>query len=243
MGYFVGHGRHWQFLRAAGHIDALLMGHMYRAYLTSQANVLFESGGVRMICEPNVELGIAQLLRGEKIVSGFPYAPGGHDWPIEVHGIYAWPDPVEAQLLGSCHGARIGWFDPHFAQNRDRYRPGVGSGALTFRMNALAYRVGRTRFANAEQESLMGETKAYMPIPDPEASEDELHFISHVEAVRTLDYRGVPVDVYTVTIALPDDFPMRLDVYTGRALADEGERLAVGDRISGACWLFGRLVG
>jgi hypothetical protein len=238
MGYFVGHGRHWQFLRAAGHVDAVMMGHMYRAYLTSQANVLFETGGVRLICEPNVELGIAQLIRDGKIVSAFPYAPGGHDWPIEVHEIYAWPDPIEAQLLGSCHGARVGWFDPHFAQNRDRYKP--NSGVQTFRMNALAYRVGRTQFGTAEQESLMGGMRAYMPISDPEASEDELQFVSHVEAVRTLDYRGVPVDVYTVTIALPDDFPMRLDVYTGRALADE--RLAVGDRITGACWLFGRLV-
>jgi hypothetical protein len=107
-------------------------------------------------------------------------------------------------------------------------------------MNALAYRVWPTQFESAEQETLMGQMKAYMPLPGDEASEDELQFISHVEAVRSIDFDGVPLDVYTVTIALPDDFPMRIDVFTARAVADG--QFTVGDRISGACWLFGRLV-
>jgi hypothetical protein len=87
----------------------------------------------------------------------------------------------------------------------------------------------------------MGQMKAYLPLSGDDASEDELQFSSHVEAVRPLDFHGVPFDVYTVTLALPDDFPMRVDVYTPRSAADEV--LAVGDRISGACWLFGRLIG
>lgn len=111
---------------------------------------------------------------------------------------------------------------------------------MTFRMNALAYRVGRTQFANPEQEALMGQMKAYLPLPGDEASDDELQFSSHVEAVRSLDFHGVPFDVYTVTLALPDDFPMRVDVYAAQSIADES--LAVGDRISAACWLFGRLI-
>lgn len=238
MGYYVGHGRHWQFLRAAGQSDGAIMAHLYQAHLTSQSNVMFLADDVRLLCEPAVELGIGLLMRHEKMRSAFPYAPGGHDWPVEVTEVYEWSDPIEGQLIGSCHGARIGWFDPHFAENRSRYR--LNDGPQTIRVNALAYRVGRTTFDSAEQEALMGEMKAYMPIQDEQASDDEFQFASHVEAVRSLDFHGAPVDVYTVTIALPDDFPMRLDVFTGRAVAEE--RFAVGDRISGACWLFGRLV-
>jgi hypothetical protein len=109
-------------------------------------------------------------------------------------------------------------------------------------MNALAYRVWRTDFSSPEHEQQMGGMKAYMPLSDQgdfQASEDEVQFMSHVEKAWSLDFHGLAFDVYTVTIALPDDFPMRLNVYSPPSASQR--RLVVGERISGVCWLFGRL--
>lgn len=239
-GFFVGHGRHWEFFRMAGRSNADLMALFHQIYLQCQANVIFQAGGVQLICEPSKELGVALLMRGNDIRSAFPYAPGGHIWPIEIKSHYEWSEPIEAQLIGSCHGAKIAWFDAHYALNHGRSTS--AKGPLNFHVNALAYRVWRTQFDNPEQEAQMGKMKAYMPLTDSEdfvASEDEIQFISHVEEARSLDFHGIPIDVYTVTIALPANFPMRLNVYSPRVAA-EGT-FGVGDRISGVCWLFGRL--
>jgi hypothetical protein len=154
--------------------------------------------------------------------------------------VYEWPNPIEAQIIGSCNEAKVVWFDPHYAANRDQYRR--SKGPLNFQINALAYHVERTRFASHEQETLMGEMTGYTPLSDAEnfvASEDEIQFASHVEAVRALDFHRVPFHVYTLTIATPNDFPMRLNLYTPRTAAMD--TFAIGERISGACWLLGRL--
>jgi hypothetical protein len=120
-GFYVGHGRHWDFFRLAGRSEGELMSLFYQTLLSSQANVLFQSGEVRLVCEPDRELAIGLLMQGTGLGSAFPYVNGGHSWPIEVRDRYEWPNPIEGQLIGSCHGAKVAWFDAHYAENKGRY--------------------------------------------------------------------------------------------------------------------------
>lgn len=239
-GFYVGHGRHWHFVEEAGRSQEDLMRMLTEVYASSASKVLFQVGETRLIVEPEKELAVGVLAQGTQIRSAFPYCSGGHIWPIELKQVNEWPGEIEAQHIGSCKGAKVCWFDPHYAQCAAYYKK--VSGPVVVQMNALAYQVWKTEWESPEKEAQMGQMKAYLPLGDQEgfdASHDEIQFMSHAEAIRPLDFHGVPMEVITLTVALPDDFAMRLNLYTPHT--DRQATFAVGDRIGGVCWLFGKL--
>lgn len=237
-GFYVGHGRHWDFFRLAGYSDNDLMSVFGRVSLACQGNILCNVGELNVICEPDQEFGVGLLMNGSKIASAFPHVNGGHIWPIAIRQQNGWPTVMEGQLVGSCLGAKVGWFDGQYGARSSLYKE--TNQPLNFQINGLAYAVWRTQFETPEHEQLMGGTKAYMPLVDDGgyiASEDEIQFMSHVDEVRSLAFFDVPIDVYTITIALLDDFPMKLNLYAPRVVSKE--KFSPGDAINGVCWLFG----
>lgn len=240
-GFYVGHGRHWDFLRQAGLSDGALMALFYQTLVANAQQPIATVGSWSLLAETTPDLTIAVLMNKHQLSSAFPYTAGGHIWPMTVHDRYDWQAPNnEAQLIGACHGAAVTWFDTHYAFNKDAY--GDPAKPILFAMSALGYQVWPTQFANDEQAQLMRDMKAYMPLTDQGefiASADEFQFVSHVEAVRTFNFHGTTMHVFTVTLALPEDFPMRLDVFTPVS-AVQGT-FDVGDCISGVCWLLGHL--
>jgi hypothetical protein len=236
--FYVGHGRHWAFFEESGRSNAELMTHFDPIYRGDNSFEIYRDGTTRLLREADAELGIVLLIRDSVIRSAYPDVMTGHEWPATIRDVYEWPDGDEAQLIGTCYPAAIKWFDTRYVQNRSRYRNLPTTATLS--VSALAYQVWPTEFDTAEQESRMGGMKAYLPVSDQGdyvASADEIQFVSHVEAVRATDFHGLSMTVYTVTIALPDDFPMRLNVYAPPSAA--AQSFGIGDRISGVCWLFG----
>jgi hypothetical protein len=236
-GFYVGHGRHWDFLRMAGYSDAEMISVFYQTSLASRGNVLSKSGDVSYVYEVDQEFGVGLLMDKDKIASAFPHVNGGYCWPVHIRHRYPWPNSMEGQLIGSCHGARVGWFDGRFGAQSEKYE---GDASVTVQLNALAYRAWSTTFQTEDQEREMKGTKAYMPLQDEPgytASEDEIQFMSHVEEAYSLGFFGIPIDVYTITLALPDDFPMKVKLYTPRMVSER--LLKPGEGISGVGWLFG----
>lgn len=239
-GFYIGHGRHWEFFRSAGHTDQDLLALFQEISTAPETETRFQSEDVHLISETGKELSVGLLIHGDRLGSAYPYVESGHTWPIEVAERHEWPSGIEAQLIGSCHGAKIVWFDTRYAENRTTYD--AATGPQNFQINGLAYSIWRTTFDSPEHEAEVGGMRAYLPLSDQEnyqASDDEIQFMSEVEAAWTVDFHDVPFDVYTITIALPDDFPMRLNLYTPRSMAEDV--FTVGERIGGVCWIFGRL--
>ena len=171
------------------------------------------------------------LARLDGVLTAYPYDDAGYEWPVEVKEVHAWPNGVEAQLVGSCNGARIGFFDTMFFKNGESYRQDV---ALTFLINGLAYKLSEGEVPEGFSEDYT----CYLPQP-PErgGGVDEVSFDSRIEDVKEVDFWGIPLIAYTLTLAVPNGFPLRLTVYSHESAGPR--RFDPGDRVAGYAWLFG----
>lgn len=227
------HGRHWYFLAADGDPQQKLramFGEM------AQGNVLtVEHEGVFQMIQAEGDLRCSFLLRGDEFIAGYPIAVDGYGWPLKIHDRVTWPDGIQANLIASCEGARVCLFDAQHFLHRDSYSE---ESERTFVVAGLAYKLFDTVFESPEQKEKLAETKAYFPVDDAEGGRvDEIKFMSHVEVVREVDFWGTPLLAFTLTLAEPEDFPMRLDIFAHPSACEKEFR--PGDRISGFAWLFG----
>lgn len=230
------HGRHWYFLAALGDPQQRLRSIF--SEMIAGKSLAVPHGDLIQLIDSEAELRCSFLLRGQEFLTAYPIAESGYTWPMQVHDVHTWPSDVEAHLIASCHGARVCFFDAQYFRHRQLYQE---QPQQNFAMAGLGYRLYETIFESAEQEQKLGDTKAYFPVGEDEGGEpDEIKFMSHVEGIREVNFWGIPLFAYTVTLALPDDFPMRLDVFAHATACDKA--FSVGDRISGFAWLFGSAV-
>lgn len=231
------HGRHWYFLAIGGDVQQKLRG-MF-AQLAGGEAIAFEHQKVLQLVQPEGDLRCSFLLRNEQFVAGYPLVLDGFGWPIRIHDTLTWPDGIQANLMGKCNEFDICLFDTQHFLHKDSYR---GGRERTFVVAALAYKLFTTIYDNDDQEFELTGKKAFFPLrPEDGGGVDELKFMSHVEAVRELDFWGVPLLAYTVTLAETEEFPLRLEVFAHPSVCEK--RFQVGDPISGFAWLFGAAHG
>ena len=177
---------------------------------------------------------LSALVRPGEVLAVYPYDDTGYGWPIAVQSIFPWANGLEAQVIGTCHGATIGFFDTLYFRNKGYYRQDV---PLTFLISGLAYKL----FEGEVPEDFSEEFTAYLPLTlAQEGGVDEVQFDSHVEEVREVDFWGIPLIAYTLTLATPEHFAMRLTMYSHESAGPR--RFAPGERIRGIAWLFGSAV-
>jgi hypothetical protein len=232
---YVGHDRHFYFLDQLGDPYAVLndlINEMLAGCGRGEGSA-FQHGDFFHICDGRGGLMLSVLMLAGDALAAYPYEDTGYGWPIEVKELYPWENGVEAQLIGSCIGARIGLFDTLFFANRNGYHLG---GIRTFLVSGLAYQLQASEVPDDFSEDFC----SYLPLtPEDEGGIDEIQFDSCVEEKREADFWGVPLKVYTLTLARvgPDEFPLRLNMYF---YEPEGAKdFEVGDRVSGVAWLFG----
>ena len=181
------------------------------------------------------ELRCSFLLRDEQFVAGYPLVVDGYGWPLKIHDTVTWPDQVQASLVTSCEGQRISLFDTQHFLHKHTY---TDESEQMFVVGAIAYKLFDTLYESAEQEAELHETKAFFPLRDEDGGAiDEIKFMSHVEAVREIDFHGIPLLAYTLTLAEPEDFPMRIDVFAHASVCER--EFQPGDAVSGFAWVFG----
>lgn len=186
------------------------------------------------------------LVANKVLASAYPEVQDGPVWPITITEIIPWANGLEGQIAGTCHGAAVGFFDTRFYANWRRYEVGQ---TYDFHMGALGYTMGQAPESEVETDmgakvSMKG-AHAYMPAnADNQAADiDDMWFHSPLEGDKESAYLlGPPVYSYPVIIAIPEDFEMRLDVYSGaHVLAPDMQNVQPGEDIQGYLWLQGYL--
>ena len=229
------HARHWHFLASAGDPQEQ-MHQIYQELISGSQSLMTQHEETMHLIDRDGQLRCGLLLHMKQPAAVHPLVVDGFDWPLEICEVLPWPDGCQGHVIASCRGAQVCLYDTHYFLHQHRYRSGE---PLQFTVAGLAYSLFGTVFEDEQQAVSLAETKAYFPVSQEEGGEvDEFKFMSHVEAVRETDFHGLPLLVYTVTIALPDDFPMRLDLFAHRSSCEK--QFAVGDPISGFAWLFGK---
>lgn len=227
------HGRHWYFLAVEG--DAQQTLQRIFASLAAGDAWTIEHQKVYQLIDNAGDLRCSFLLRNEEFIAGYPIVVDGYGWPLKVHDTLTWPDQVQADIVASCEGQRICLFDTQHYLHKDSYSD---TQERTFVVGALAYKLYDTIYESPEQEIQLAEEKAFFPLrPEDGGCVDEIKFMSHVEAAREIDFHGIPLRAYTVTLAEPDDFPMRIDVFAHPSVCERD--FQPGDAISGFAWIFG----
>jgi hypothetical protein len=184
------------------------------------------------------------LVANKMLASAYPEVQDGPVWPIEITEIIPWANGLEGQIVGTCHGATVGFFDTRFYANQRRYEVGQ---TYNFHMGALGYTVGRAPESEIETEmgakvSMKG-AYAFMPanVDNDAADVDDFWFHSPLEGERESAYLlGPLIYSYPVIIAIPEDFEMKLDVYCGaHVLEPEMQDVQQDEDIKGYLWLQG----
>lgn len=198
---------------------------------------------------PGEGLRMCVLVANERVESAYPQLSGGPIWPITITQVVPWANGLEGQVTGVCMGAAVSFFDTRFYANAIRYTIGE---TYSFRMGALAYKVGLAEEMEAEsgegdsvaKVSLRG-ASAFMPatLSNESADIDDFWFYSPLEAVPgQVEFTGRILRVYPVTLALPNDFEMRVSLYTAlHTVSPDMEGVAPGDDLTGFLWLQGYL--
>lgn len=233
MGTSFDHGRHWYFLATDGDAQQTLQSIF--AKLAGGEALTIEHQQVFQLIDAAGELRCSFLLRNEEFVAGYPLVVDGFGWPLKIHDTVTWPDQVQASLVASCEGQRICLFDTQYFLHKEKYSDAAEK---TFVVAALAYKMFDTMYESAEQEAELCNTKAFFPLrPEDGGSADEIKFMSHVESAREIDFHGITLRAYTVTLAEPEDFPMRIEVFAHPSVCERD--FQPGDPISGFAWVFG----
>ena len=227
------HGRHWYFLATQGDAQATLQS-IFAKLASGQAYTV-EHQKVFQLIDAEGDLRSSFLLRNEEFVAGYPIVVDGFGWPLKIHDTVTWPDQVQASLVASCEGQRICLVDAQHFLHKETYSD---TSERTFVVGAIAYKLFETMYDNAQQEAELSQTKAFFPLQAEDGGAmDEIKFMSHVEAVREVDFHGITLRAYTVTLAEPEDFPMRIDVYAHPSVCERD--FQPGEPISGFAWIFG----
>lgn len=241
-----GHGDHWGCIVRSYEQGELmrLLGEVTRSVERPE---LFQAEGVGVAaCSLGDRVRACVLLVDDRLASAYPQGLGGPAWPVTLTEIVPWANGIEGQLAGTCHGAAVSFFDTRFYANRRRYRVGE---TYTFEMSAFAYTLGRAPETEVYSDlgakvSFKG-AHAFMPaaLGNEDADIDDYWFHSPLEGeVSTTDLLGRPLRVYPVTLALPDEFEMRVDLYAADHALDSGVgRVAPGEDLEGFLWLQGQL--
>ena len=226
----IGHGRHFYFLQQRGD-PYEVANEIATEIMSSGKGVGLQHGDLFHITDGRGDLMFSFLGRAGEFLTAYPYDDNGFGWPIKVKEIYPWPNGVEGQVVGSCKEARVGLFDTLFFRNKDAYDRDV---PLTFLVNGLAYKL----FEGEVPRGFSADYTFYIPLTqEEEGGVDEVKFSSKVEAVEDVDFWGIPLIAYTLTLAVPEDFPLRLRMYSHASAGPR--RFRVGDRLAGYAWLFG----
>ena len=226
------HGRHWYFLAADGEAQQTLQSIF--AKLAGEAALTVEHQKHFQLIDAEGDLRCSFLLRNEEFVAGYPMVVDGFGWPLKIHDTVTWPDQVQSSLVASCEGQRITLFDTQHFLHKHTY---TDESEHMFVVGAIAYKLFDTMYDSPEQEAELRQTKAYFPLREEDGGTiDEIKFMSHVEAVREIDFHGIPMRAYTVTLAEPEEFPMRIDVFAHPSVCERD--FAPGDAISGFAWEF-----
>lgn len=194
-------------------------------------------------------VGVCVLVKEGKMESAYPEVWGGAVWPISVIEVVPWANGIEGQVTGTCLGATVSFFDTRFYANGAGYRVGE---TYNFRMSAIAYKVGLAD--DLEAESGTGDStskvsfrgaRAYMPatLSNESADIDDFWFYSPLEdSSSEVEIAGRTLQSYPITLALPEEFEMRLPLCAAQhTAAPETAGVEPGDDLTGFLWLQGYL--
>jgi hypothetical protein len=206
---------------------------------------MFEAAGSGMAaCSTGQRVRACVLLVNDLLATAYPQGLGGPIWPITVTDVIPWANGIEGQITGECHGAAVSFFDSRFYADRRRYRVGE---TYDFYMSAFAYVLGPAPHREAESDigakvSFTG-AHAYMPasMGNEGADIDDYWFHSPLEGeISEVDLSGRRLRLFPVTLALPEDFEMRVDLYAAEHVLSPGiESVRPGEDLEGFLWLQG----
>lgn len=241
-----GHGDHWGCVLRAGEQDELL-GFIAEVINNAERPEMFHAAGPGMaVHAPGERLGACVLVVDDKVQTAYPEAHGGPVWPVTISEVVPWANGIEGQITGECYGAQVSFFDTRFYANRRLYKVGE---TYNFRMAGFAYTLGHAPDAEFESDigakiSMRG-AHAYMPanLGNESADIDDYWFHSPLEAeAGQVMLASKRLNVYSVVVAIPEDFLMQLDLYAAaHVLAPDMASLAVEDDLEGFIWLQGYL--
>ena len=227
------HGRHWYFLAVDGDAQQTLQ-RIFGKLAAGEAWTV-EHQKVFQLIDSSGDLRCSFLMRNEQFVAGYPLIVDGFGWPLKIHDTLTWPDQVQASLVASCEGQRICLFDTQHFLHKEHYAP---DSEHMFVVGAIAYKLFDTMYESPAQEAELCQTNAFFPLrPEDGGCADEIKFMSRVEAARQIDFHGLSLQAYTVTLAEPNEFPMRIEVFSHASVCERD--FQVGDPISGFAWVFG----
>lgn len=187
------------------------------------------------------------LAKDRQLVGAYPEIVGGPVWPVTLHKITPWANGVEGQLSGDCHGAAVSFFDTRFYANRKKYRPGQ---TYNFHMAALAYKVGPAQDLEVGVDELGAKVSlkgahAFMPAASGQNQDDidDYWFYSAPNGpVSEVEFASARLKVYPITLALPEEFEMRLPLYAAQhVIAPDMASLEPDEDLAGFLWLQGYL--
>lgn len=249
-----GHGDHWACIFGDPRKGDLL--ELIRTAISeeTQPEVVRSPGGVTTAYRSRGEdVRTCVLVLRQEVISAYPEIVSEQVWPIKVREIVPWVNGVEGQVTGSCMGTEVSLFDTRFYASANKYTPGD---TYYFHVGALAYRLGPAENLEVETDSeenggatkisLQG-ARAYMPanLANEAADIDDFWFYSPLEEPPSrIAYQGRTLRKYAITMALPDEFEMRVPIYAAEhnitpQMPDVGE----GDDVLGYLWLQGYLAG
>jgi len=242
-----GHGDHWGCIYREVQKDDLF--NFIRRNVEEDSSPETAAQGIRSYRSSGDGLRVWVLLKDEQLESAYPEVYGGPVWPVTITEVVPWANGVEGQITGTCNGATVSFFDTRFYTNKSLYRVGE---TYNFHMGALAYKVGVAEEMEAESGTGDSATKvsfrgarAYMPavLSSESADIDDYWFYSPVEAPPSeVEFDGRPLRVLPITMALPNDFEMRVPLYAAQHTSGPGmEGIAPGDDMTGFLWLQGYL--
>lgn len=165
------------------------------------------------------------LVQDQNVFSTYPYVEEGHEWPIRVEGVHLGPSPLEAQITGTCHGARVGLFDTLYFRNKSLYdeQPTLG-----FMVTALAYELSASASDAPSGISQGGGREV-----------DDLIVTGEIVDAHEFQFWDIPLTVYTVSIPAPDGETLMLNMYT--PLTAQVRPFEIGETVRGEVWLFGQV--
>ena len=214
--------------------------------------------------------GVATVIRKGRDVnefaSIFPFHDSGAQITLTLDRVIVWENGVEAQIEATIGPARVCFYDRSFVINRLHYEAGR---PYDFVLTGIAYRAAipepreitvrqnpevlawLNRNADGEDSAAyqpemklsIGDMAMLMPID--EWDRDDYHFSGPVNAVETVDdmlgQQAWLVDVTVIRDLEADEPDIDITVLITERSWDETEPPTVGQTISGALWLQGRL--
>lgn len=160
-----------------------------------------------------------------------PYSESGYLWPMQLQLVEQSSDRGTAVVMGKTGPAAMGIFDTmHF---RRTYEDDT---EYSFQVSGIALALRREELPEQYSADFCGYGSLRLMSMDRQQPADVIELHSVVQATQQVDFWGVPLTRYLLTIAKLGDRELTFDVYGND---DVVGRYAVGDRIAGHVWVFG----